>query len=173
MLECRRNLTKTNHLCGLQTRKKCWTWNTVLYGIIQLAGSISGQHSSGSSARKAQADGLQTTSVPQAGQTSDIAMTPMPPGTQTSPQDSTQTGIPMPHRSFVLFGVAGKRRTPDLAQIDTIKNPDDLKFFSTMLQEYRKHWGSLRYWFSLWRLNHCDFVKVCLLVPVAHDIVLT
>ena len=175
MLECRRNVTQTDHLCGLRIRKSCWTWNTVLDGIKQLAGSISGQRGSSSSAGNAQTISLQATSAPQAGQASKMAMKPTPLELQISDRHGLQTSISMPQnkQSFVLFGVAGKRRTLGLAQIDTIKHFDDSVFFSTMLKEYRELRGSLRYWFSLWRLNHCDFVKACLLVPVAHSVVLT
>ena len=170
MLECRRNVTKTNHLCGLRIRKHCWTWNAVLDGIKQLAGSISGQRGSSSSAGSAQAISLLATSASQAGQTSNTALEPTSMELQISGRHGPQTSISMPqnNQSFVLFGVAGKRRTLGLAQIDTIKYFDDSVFFSTMLKEYRELRGSLRYWFSLWRLNHCDFVKACLLVPVTH-----
>lgn len=175
LLECRRNVTSTNHLCGLRIRKNCWTWNTVLDNIKQLAGSISGQRSSSSSAGSAEAISLQATSVPQAGQASSFAIRPTPLELQISGQQSPQTSIDMPQddQSFVFFGVAGKRRTLSLAQIDTMKHFHDSAFFSKMLQEYRELRGSLRYWFSLWRLNHCDFVKACVLVPVAHGFVLT
>ena len=175
ILECRRNTTKTNHLCGLRIWKKGWTWNTVLDGIKQLGGSISGQRGSSSSAGSTQGISLQATSVPQLGQTSNTGMTPTPLGLQISGQYGTQTSIPISqnNQSFVLFGVAGKRRTLGWAQIDTIKHFDDSSFFSTMLQEYRELRGSLRYWFSLWRLNHCDFVKARLLVLVGHGFVLT
>ena len=175
MLEYRRDLRKTNHLCGLQIRKKCWTWNTVLYGIKQLARSISGRRGSSSSAGSSMGISLQATSVPQAGQPSNIAMTRTPSELQISGPHGTPTRIPMPQdkQSFVLFGVAGKRRTLGLAQIDTIEHSNDEDFFSTMLRDYRELRGSLRYWFSLWRLNHCDFVKACLIVPLAHSFVLT
>ena len=175
LLECRRNVTKTNHLCGLRIRKRCWTWSTVLDGIKQLAGSVSGQRGSSSLAGSAQAISLQATSAPQVGQASNTALEPTSLELQVSGRHGPQTSISMPqnNQSFVLFGVAGKRRTLGLAQIDTVKYFDDSVFFSTMLREYRELRGSLRYWFSLWRLNHCDFVKACLLVPMAHGFVLT
>lgn len=62
---------------------------------------------------------------------------------------------------FVLLGINGTRRTLDLVHIKTTKeNDDDLKFFDTLLKSYKSLRGTMRRWFSVWHLNHCDFVKV-------------
>ena len=63
-------------------------------------------------------------------------------------------------QSVVLFGVNGPRITLELGQIDTIKYGRDDQFFWNFKQQYEQHRGFLRYWFSVWRLSHCDFVKV-------------
>ncbi len=80
----------------------------------------------------------------------------------TSQQQAPQIGIRMPDssRAFVFFGVKGSRRTLELAQIDTIQVNDDSLFFAGMKREYKTLPGGLRYWLSIWRLSHCDFVKV-------------
>ena len=96
LLECRRNVTKSNHLCGLRIRKNCWTWYSVLHSIKQLAGSISGQRGSSSSAGSASAISLQAASVPRAGQASIDATTSTPLEQQTSRQHSPRTRIDMP-----------------------------------------------------------------------------
>lgn len=63
--------------------------------------------------------------------------------------------------NFVLLGINGTRRTLDLVHIKTTKeNDDDLKFFDTLLTSYKSLRGTMRRWFSVWQLNHCDFVKV-------------
>lgn len=61
---------------------------------------------------------------------------------------------------FVLFGVKRNRRTLELAQIDTAKYQDDSAFFCGLRENYRQLRGFVRYWFSIWQLSHCDFVKV-------------
>lgn len=60
---------------------------------------------------------------------------------------------------FVILGVDGKRRTLDICHLDISKHKDDGDFFKGLLREYRKFRGFLRYWFSVWQLRHCDFVK--------------
>ena len=79
-----------------------------------------------------------------------------------SSQPNTQTNIIMPqsNESVVLFGVKGTRRTLELAQINTLEHKEDEVFFQSLKKEYRRLRGVLRYWFSIWRLKHCDFVKV-------------
>jgi hypothetical protein len=61
----------------------------------------------------------------------------------------------------VLFGVKGARRTLELAQIDTKRYKDDGPFFKELRMHYKQLRGFWRRWFSVWRLKHCDFVKVC------------
>lgn len=61
---------------------------------------------------------------------------------------------------FVLFGVKGSRRTPELAQIDTEKYQDDSAFFCELQDNYTKVRGLMRCWLSIWQFSYCDFVKV-------------
>ena len=86
--------------------------------------------------------------------------------TISAPQSSVarqEKSITMPSTKelYILFGVKGPRRTLELAQIDTTKCTDDDSLFSDLLTSYKSLRGFWRYWFSVWRLNHCDFVKVC------------
>lgn len=84
-------------------------------------------------------------------------------GTASSNPQPSQTGnnLTRVDKLFVLFGVKGTRRTLELAQIDTYNYASDGEFFGGLKKEYRGLRGYLRYWFSVWQLSHCDFVKVC------------
>jgi hypothetical protein len=61
---------------------------------------------------------------------------------------------------LILFGVIGSRRTLELAQIDTKQYTKDGTFFHDLKKSYKEFRGFWRYWFSVWRLSYCDFVKV-------------
>ena len=75
---------------------------------------------------------------------------------------SLSSSINIPgNEDFVLLGINGTRRTLDLVHIKTTKeNDDDLKFFDALLRSYASLRGTMRRWFSIWQLTHCDFVKV-------------
>lgn len=102
-------------------------------------------------------------------------------GSQTSqlPDTNTTINVRDTNQSVILLGVKGSRITLELAQIDTIKYGRDDIFFRTLKRQYKQCRGSLRYWLSIWRLSHCDFVKVgsksmskrfyCLPVSVRED----
>lgn len=85
------------------------------------------------------------------------------PGTVSNEQGNPHVSITMvpTDQSFVLFGVKGTRKTPELAQIDAKRHSDDSTFFHDLRLVYRQHRGLWRYCLSVWRLSHCDFVKVC------------
>jgi hypothetical protein len=61
---------------------------------------------------------------------------------------------------FVLFGVKGRRQTLELAQLNVSDYANDSMFFQALSSEYKNLRGFLRYWLSIWQLQHCDFVKV-------------
>jgi len=61
---------------------------------------------------------------------------------------------------FILFAVKGTRKTIDLVNIDTKNHASDRRLFEELKIEYKKTRGFWRYWLSVWRLHHCDFVKV-------------
>ena len=85
-----------------------------------------------------------------------------PAGPTTTVQSGVQVSIgELSGGPYVLFGVKGPRRTLELEQIEVNENSDDKTFFQRLMQAYRKHRGFWRYWFSIWQLTHCDFVKVC------------
>jgi hypothetical protein len=85
-----------------------------------------------------------------------------PAGPATINQSGVQVNIGELLRAdvYVLFGVKGPRRTLELEQIEVKEHSDDIAFFQSLTQAYRKHRGFWRYWFSIWQLTHCDFVKV-------------
>lgn len=84
-----------------------------------------------------------------------------PAGPTTTDQSGVQVSIgELSGGPYVLFGVKGPRRTLELEQIEVNEHSDDNTFFQSLMQAYRKHRGFWRYWFSIWQLSHCDFVKV-------------
>lgn len=79
-----------------------------------------------------------------------------------NPQQGIQGTTPSVRQGlYVLFGVKGARRTLELAQIDAKSHKDDGLFFKELRMHYKQLRGFWRRWFSVWRLKHCDFVKVC------------
>lgn len=91
-----------------------------------------------------------------------------PPGSQQSgPAIGNQqsTGANMHGTLFpmsrVIFGVQGARRP--VVEIDQIKidhQMTDMSFYSELKRRYRIKRGFIRFWFSIWRLEYCDFVQV-------------
>jgi hypothetical protein len=75
-------------------------------------------------------------------------------GSQVIPNTATSNNL------FILFGVKGPRRTPGFDQIDAQKYAEDEPFFHDLKKAYKTLRGFWRYWFSVWRLRYCDFVKV-------------
>ena len=61
---------------------------------------------------------------------------------------------------FVLFGIQGSRRTLEPGQIRTHRQSTDSSVFQDLKECYRTHRGRLRLWFSIWRLENCEIVKV-------------
>lgn len=148
-------------MCGIRKQKRSWV--TSLAGILQAAGSAfhpSGWYGSSKSSSAASAQATQQRGVMGGSQASNTRI----PLQRTAPsnQKTAQTSINMPqiNESFVLFGVKGTRRTLELAQINARKYLNDNAFFGDMRKQYRELRGFARYWFSIWRLSHCDFVKV-------------
>jgi hypothetical protein len=65
--------------------------------------------------------------------------------------------------TYVMLGVMVGEDL-DLAQIE-IKEYKDAKFFRQLRDEYHAKRGFLRRWLSIWKYNHCDFIKVrCLFI---------
>jgi hypothetical protein len=131
-------------------------------GIFQAAGSASDPRrwygssasSSGTSSRQ------QTIHVTKDPQASNTRFSPRKSTSGNRQDTNTVINMPQINQLFVLFGVKGTRRTLELAQINTKKHTNDKTFFEDMRNEYRYLRGYLRYWFSVWRFSHCDFVKV-------------
>ena len=63
-------------------------------------------------------------------------------------------------QGYVLYGVAASRPSLELAHLKTTLLGNDGELFARLRGDYRQFQGSLRYWFSIWYLSHCDFVKV-------------
>lgn len=99
------------------------------------------------------------------------------PGSQSSPTASiqlnqersfitsqrAQKAAPDPvseTRSYILFGVQGSRRTLTPSQIPIINQSTDSTVFQDLKKCYQTYRGRLRLWFSIWRLEYCEVVKV-------------
>jgi hypothetical protein len=80
---------------------------------------------------------------------------------KNQPEDSPVIELQTGDESFVFFRIQGTRRTLELVQINVKKYDNDATFFRELKDQYRKHRGFWRHWFSIWQWHHCDFTKVC------------
>ena len=150
--------SQRGHLCRTQQGRPLRT--KFIAGILQAAGAISNYRSwygsSGNSSTTSSQNDRVTGRV-DSSKTSICMQVPKQSG-----QQGIQTSIPMPEtdQAYVLFGVNGTRRTPELAQINAKRCGTDNVFFGDLRCRYRELRGYLRYWFSVWQFSHCDFVKV-------------
>lgn len=79
----------------------------------------------------------------------------------TNQQDhSAPPGSTGQTNSYILFGVQGSRRTLTPSQISTNGQSTDSSVFQDLRKCYQTHRGKLRIWFSIWRLEYCEVVKV-------------
>ena len=163
LLANRGSVNEHNHLCRPKRRPGFFGW-TLDSGGIRYASPSESSHQKQdeptvppfSSQNPPAASVSSSTSKPWS------QNTPTTQGPQTREQQAPNTAISVQgnNQSVVLFGVKGPRITLELAQIDTVKHSKDNLFFLTLRQEYKQRRGKLRYWLSVWRLSHCDFVKV-------------
>ena len=177
IIELNRNPSQHEHLCK-QRRPHTVNWKDQLRHLRHLVHSwvqnspdpsnniaTSSYGPSSVSSSDARGNQASSSSAPSA-----FAGNSCSPGSPTghsivsSSTDPSGTSIAMPSRKmlYILFGVKGSRRTLELEQINTTRCAKDESLFSNLVQSYKRHRGFWRYWFSIWRLNHCDFVKVSL-----------
>ena len=157
----RNTVSQQNHLCRASQRGTSIT--KILAGILRAAGSASNPRRWYGSSQSSLTDSMQTSELRSAIHGTQATNTrTAPKGYATGNQQAVQTGIDIPQLKelYVLFGVKGTRRTLDLAQINASKYTNDCALFGVMRRQYRELRGFLRYWFSIWRFSHCDFVKV-------------
>ncbi|KAI1613913.1 hypothetical protein EDD36DRAFT_473920 [Exophiala viscosa] len=79
-----------------------------------------------------------------------------------SPASSTDaTSVGSASHMYVLLGISGMRSTLELKHMNVIKDTNtEAKFFRKLNDLYRSARGFLRIWLSIWRLRHCEFVKI-------------
>jgi hypothetical protein len=162
ILQRNRSALQNNHLC--KTRRKI-SWRATLKEIVtKIVGHVSTRTQPLTTRGITQPLGPQNIQLKAsdggARQAANIFHNPAGPATIN--QSGVQVNIGELPRAdvYVLFGVKGPRRTLELEQIEVKENSDDTAFFQGLTQAYRKHRGFWRYWFSIWQLTHCDFVKV-------------
>ena len=68
--------------------------------------------------------------------------------------------MPSPTRTWILLSVKGSRKTLTPAEIPVNSRTTDYTAFQELKTCYQKHRGRLRLWFSIWRLDNCEVVKV-------------
>ena len=152
-----------DHLCRLMLRQSFWSWSRVRDGIRHASPFASGQQGQyDPSAGGSTSQNTATSTFGASSQTIWAPNTSTTPGSQTNQQRQSNTVINVrgTNQSIVLLGVKGPRITLELAQIDTLKCCRDDLFFWTLKQQYKQCRGRLRHWLSIWKLTHCDFVKV-------------
>ena len=161
ILKRRSVVGKNSHLCSFRQQKH--PWKNIYNKITCAAGGTFQQHNSSGSSSKSSTDSSQNASMGISGKKTEPEKPQTePPKAASAGQQATQTSINIPQTQqlFIFFGVKGTRRTLELAQIDAVEYREDKLLFSEMKIAYRKFRGHLRYVFSVWRLSHCDFVKV-------------
>ena len=163
LLANRGTVNTHDHLCGLMLRQSFWSWSRVRDGIRYASPFASGQQGPHDpSAGGSPSQNTATTTSGASSQTSWAPNTSITIGSQTNQQPLSNTVINVrgTNQSIILLGVKGPRITLELAQIDTLKYCRDALFFWTLKQQYKQCRGRLRHWLSIWKLTHCDFVKV-------------
>ena len=75
-------------------------------------------------------------------------------GQTASPDPAGQTQF------YILFGVQGSRRTLTPGQVPINDQSTDSSIFRDLKKCYQIYRGKLRLWFSIWRLEYCEVVKV-------------
>ncbi len=156
-------MNKYDQLCGLEPRQKSWNWNTILEGIRYAKPSTSGHQGQYSSSRGSSSSQNSQTNSPGGSSKDKQAQGRFTPRKSQKNQDEiadTTVNVQGTMQSVILFGVRGRRITLELAQIDTLTHSRDDLLFWTLKQQYKQRRGSLRFWLSIWKLSHCDFVKV-------------
>lgn len=81
----------------------------------------------------------------------------------------TSLSLPLPRgqdESWILFGVQGASPILVPAEVLVKSQATDYSVFQDLKRCYQSHRGRLRLWFSIWRLEYCDVVKVCYLCAV-------
>lgn len=92
------------------------------------------------------------------------------PSTQSHDRDRLISIAP-PHpavqtQSWILFGVKGSRRTLTPTQVSINDQSTDYSVFQELKRCYQTRRGRLRLWFSIWRLENCEVVKVQYSIPL-------
>ncbi len=76
---------------------------------------------------------------------------------------SILTPTPSPEsqpQAWILLGIKGPRRTLEMAQIPVHSQTTDYSAFQALKDCYQTHRGRFRLWFSIWRMENCEVVKV-------------
>lgn len=153
-----------DHLCRIRKEQKRGIWIAVRKGIRYVVGAGANQRpwysmsSFGSSSQQ-----NRPASSRRNRNACENALGSQATATQ---QQGCQVNINMPQipESRVLFGVKGPRLTLELDEIKILAAHDDNDLLRSIREEHKRPRGWLRYWFSVWQLQHCDFVKVRLLL---------
>lgn len=63
--------------------------------------------------------------------------------------------------SRIVLGVQGPRcPAVEIEEIEIDHQMTDMSFYQELKMHYRDKRGFARFWFSIWRLDYCEFVQV-------------
>lgn len=84
---------------------------------------------------------------------------------QASPNPTVQALAPpvqpVPsNKSWILMGIQKSGQTYEPAQVTVDAAATDQSVFHDLKTCYQSHRSRAKLWFSIWRLDHCEFVKV-------------
>ena len=107
-------------------------------------------------------NGQNTSSAsPPAGTSSQSQHPHSSPVATKQPSTSSNTHGSVFQDSRVVFGVQGDRsETLEIAQVDIDEQTTDMMFYQRLKNIYKDKRRSKRFWFSIWRLSHCEPVRV-------------
>lgn len=71
--------------------------------------------------------------------------------------------------TWILFGVKGSRRGLELTEVPINSQTTDYSAFQALKSCYQAHRGRLKLWFSIWRLDNCEVVKVQISTDLLHE----
>ncbi|KAK4947760.1 hypothetical protein LTR10_013268 [Elasticomyces elasticus] len=161
LLSLRKSTIRRNHLCQTAFRRSNQAVKT--HSPISNGSSTAANPPASALVADTQVQaGLNVSSSPSGSTASDSLSRSVSCASSTDATSlgSTTIAIPTSQQRLVLFGVDGMRSTLDLKHVDVINvTKTDAEFFRKLNSMYRSARGFLKLWFSIWRLNHCDFVK--------------
>lgn len=140
-------------------------------GSTQTSGQMPGSISTAQKKYTPTNEGFRSSENSVSGPVSDSSSNPMQSASEVSSARDvlTQNSSRLNKHLRVIFGVEGPRITLELDQIRDDDLQSDLLFLRKLRRRHRQLRGSLRAYFSFWRLSYWDFVKVKFSKPLGES----